>query len=278
MFIDRLCFFFHTLSILSMFFVHFSFGLLKAQDEVTKKITHVRSFLVAQWTKDPALSLQWFRSLMWCRFYLWPGNVYMLQVWGKKRKKERKKERKKKEWKWKKVYYWFRAQGGKGSSRGKKGSIQNNLEKNILTWFLSVILLLFFFYGPTQGIWKFLGQGLNVSYSCLLHYSCSNVKSFNLLCGARDQTHTSKATQAVSVGFLMNWAMVGSPTPLFIVQFSATFMTAGSPVIFEFSFPRSSRGADSYPNVYPCIIFSLQTQNSECPLEARRFHRAALML
>ena len=78
-----------------MFFVHFSFGLLKAQDEVTKKITHVRSFLVAQWTKDPALSLQWFRSLMWCRFYLWPGNVYMLQVWGKKRKKERKKGRKK---------------------------------------------------------------------------------------------------------------------------------------------------------------------------------------
>ena len=33
-----------------------------------------RSFLVAQWVKDPVLSLFWLRSLLWCRFNPWPQN------------------------------------------------------------------------------------------------------------------------------------------------------------------------------------------------------------
>ena len=38
----------------------------------------------------------------------------------------------------------------------------------------------FIFYGQTHGIWKFLGQGLNLSHSC------SNAGSFNPLHQARD--------------------------------------------------------------------------------------------
>ena len=33
------------------------------------------------------------------------------------------------------------------------------------------------FYGCTHGIWKFLGQGLNLSHSCYLHHSCGNARS-----------------------------------------------------------------------------------------------------
>ena len=35
----------------------------------------------------------------------------------------------------------------------------------------------FFFLGCTQGVWKFLGQGLLLSLSCSLHHSCSNTGS-----------------------------------------------------------------------------------------------------
>ena len=38
-----------------------------------------------------------------------------------------------------------------------------------------------FFYGLTLSIWKFLGQGLNLSHSCELHCSCGNSRSFNPL-------------------------------------------------------------------------------------------------
>ena len=45
----------------------------------------VRSSLVAQQVKDPAL------LLLWYRFYPWPRNFCMLWAWLEKKKKKRKK-------------------------------------------------------------------------------------------------------------------------------------------------------------------------------------------
>ena len=39
---------------------------------------------MAQWLRDPVLSLQWLRLLLWCRFDPWLQNVHMLQVWKNK--------------------------------------------------------------------------------------------------------------------------------------------------------------------------------------------------
>ena len=36
---------------------------------------------MAQWVKDLASSLKWLRSLPWCGFYPWPGNLHMPWVW-----------------------------------------------------------------------------------------------------------------------------------------------------------------------------------------------------
>ena len=58
---------------------------------------HYRSSLVVQQVKDPALSLQWFGSLLWCEFDTWPMNFHVPQVWQKKKKKKKKIE-KNKEW------------------------------------------------------------------------------------------------------------------------------------------------------------------------------------
>ena len=35
---------------------------------------------MAQWIKDPALSLLWLGSLLWHRFNPWPGNFCMLRA------------------------------------------------------------------------------------------------------------------------------------------------------------------------------------------------------
>ena len=43
------------------------------------------SSLVAQWVKDPALSLQWLCSLLWRRFSPWPRNFHMPWAWLKKK-------------------------------------------------------------------------------------------------------------------------------------------------------------------------------------------------
>ena len=40
---------------------------------------------MAQWVKDPVLSLKRLRFLLGLRFYPWPGNFRMLWVWTKKR-------------------------------------------------------------------------------------------------------------------------------------------------------------------------------------------------
>ena len=44
---------------------------------------------MAKWVKDPALLLQWFRSLLWLEFDPWPENFYMLQMQPKTKKKEK---------------------------------------------------------------------------------------------------------------------------------------------------------------------------------------------
>ena len=56
------------------------------------------SSLVAQWAKDPALSLQQLGSLPWCRFNPWPRKFHMLQEQPKEKKKDKG---------WKKTFYFY---------------------------------------------------------------------------------------------------------------------------------------------------------------------------
>ena len=63
----------------------------------------------------------------------------------------------------------------------------------------------FLFNGLTRGLWKFPGQGLNLSHSC------SNVKSFNALLQGGDWTHASAATRGAAVGFLNHSTTAGTP-------------------------------------------------------------------
>ena len=44
---------------------------------------------MVQWVKDPALSLQWLRSLLWHGFHLWLGNFHMSWAWPKTKEKKR---------------------------------------------------------------------------------------------------------------------------------------------------------------------------------------------
>lgn len=53
---------------------------------------------------------------------------------------------------------------------------------------------------------------LNLSHSCDLRHSCCNTRSFNPLCQARDQTHSSTLTRATEVGFLTHLAIAGTTT------------------------------------------------------------------
>ena len=46
---------------------------------------------MAQWVRDPALSLQGLGLLLWYRFDPWPGNLYMLQVQPKTNKQTRER-------------------------------------------------------------------------------------------------------------------------------------------------------------------------------------------
>ena len=45
---------------------------------------------VAQWVKDPVLSLLWLGSLLWCRFDPWTRNFCILWAWPKKKKKKKR--------------------------------------------------------------------------------------------------------------------------------------------------------------------------------------------
>ena len=64
-------------------------------------IKEIKVFLVVQWVKDLALSLQKLRSLLWHGFIPWPKNFHMPQALKKKKKKKKEREREKK-WKQKK--------------------------------------------------------------------------------------------------------------------------------------------------------------------------------
>ena len=81
-------------------------------------------------------------------------------------------------------------------------------------------LIFFFFYGHIHGIWKFLGQGLNLSQSCDLHCSCSKARSVNPLHWARDQTHTSAETWAAAVRFSIHCTMVETPLSILFFYFN----------------------------------------------------------
>ena len=74
-------------------------------------------------------------------------------------------------------------------------------------------LLFFLFNGQTHGIWKLLGQGLNLSCNFNLRHSCGNPGSFNPQCqvGA-PQSHTSAATQAAAVGWFFFFSFFGLPS------------------------------------------------------------------
>ena len=54
--------------------------------EINNKKVTGRSSSVAQQVKDPALSLKQLRSLLWCRFDPWPGNLHMPQAQPKRKK------------------------------------------------------------------------------------------------------------------------------------------------------------------------------------------------
>ena len=72
----------------------------------------------------------------------------------------------------------------------------------------------YYFFCCPPGIWKFLGQRLNLSCSCDLCHSCGNTRSFNSLCQAWDQIHISAATRAhcrENTGSLTHCATVGTP-------------------------------------------------------------------
>ena len=75
----------------------------------------------------------------------------------------------------------------------------------ICFWFCFVL------YDLTHGIWKFPGQGLNLSCTCDLHHSCSNAGSFNPLLWARAPNHTSAVIGAAEVRFLTHCATAGIP-------------------------------------------------------------------
>ena len=63
--------------------------------------------------------------------------------------------------------------------------------------YLFIYLFIHLFNGCTRDIWKFLGQGLNLSLSCDLCHSCSNAGFFNPLHWVEDWTHASTATESL---------------------------------------------------------------------------------
>lgn len=81
---------------------------------------------------------------------------------------------------------------------------------------LFVFDFFFKFCGHTQGTWKFLHQGLNLSCSSDLPYSCSNAKYFTPLHPPKDQTHSSTVTLAAAFGFLICYTTSVTPCFLFL--------------------------------------------------------------
>ena len=55
-------------------------------------LRYIRHSLVAQWVKNPVLSLLWLWLQLWHRFDLWPRNFCTPQVQQKRGREERRKE------------------------------------------------------------------------------------------------------------------------------------------------------------------------------------------
>jgi len=136
-----------------------------------------------------------------------------------------------------------------------------------------MVCFFFHFYGHTHSIWKFLGQGLNLSHSCNLCHSCSKAKYFNSLHWAWDWTHTSRATRAAVVGFCTHGATAGTPPT---VCFSFLFR----PPTSAYGVPRP--GIRSNPQLWPkpqlrqCYILNLPRQAGDqtCIPVLPRCHRS----
>ena len=83
--------------------------------------------------------------------------------------------------------------------------------------FTSVFLssFFFFFFGYSHSIWKFPGQGLNLSHSYSLCHSCSKAESFNPLHWAGGPTHSSAVTWATAVWSLTSLCHIRNSLLLF---------------------------------------------------------------
>ena len=93
----------------------------------------------------------------------------------------------------------------------------------------SLIVLFFFFFLMTApmaygGSW---GQGLNLSSRSKLCHSCGNTGSFNPRLWARDQTHTSVATWAFEVVFLIHCTTAGTPLIVVLICISVMLTFCG---------------------------------------------------
>ena len=74
---------------------------------------------------------------------------------------------------------------------------------------LDIFLTLYsFFFCHPRGMWKFPGQGLNLSHSCSLHYSCGNTRSL-----------TRRATRELPWLYILFF--------FFFCYFKATFVAYG---------------------------------------------------
>ena len=83
----------------------------------------------------------------------------------------------------------------------------------------------FFFYGCTSGMWKFLGQGLNLFLSCDLHHSAW-----------RGLNSASTATQATAIRFLTHCATVGTPEMCWIFNKHPTHTKGDDNVVCFFEY------------------------------------------
>ena len=113
---------------------------------------------VAQWVKDPPLSLLWLESLLRCGFSPGPGTSVCCgeQPHPPKTKKKDKK-------------------------KTKKIQDKNTCYELLKPSFLGFVFLFFLFYSHTCSIWKFPGYGSNLAAAASLCHSHSNTGSKPLL-------------------------------------------------------------------------------------------------
>ena len=80
------------------------------------------------------------------------------------------------------------------------------------------------FFGCAYSMWKFPGQGLNLSHSYNLHRSCGNTRSFKPPHWAGDRTCASAAIQTTAVRFLTPLCQSGNSSfDIFIRPFVSLF-------------------------------------------------------